>query len=39
MKEYGLDLKHAAFITMLFTLPSGLIRALGGWVASARDDD
>jgi MFS transporter, NNP family, nitrate/nitrite transporter len=33
MKEYGLDLKHAAFITMLFTLPSGLIRALGGWVS------
>jgi len=29
--EYGLDLKHAALITMLFTLPSGLIRALGGW--------
>jgi MFS transporter, NNP family, nitrate/nitrite transporter len=33
MQEYGLDLKHAAFITMLFTLPSGLIRALGGLVA------
>ncbi|WP_337231382.1 nitrate/nitrite transporter [Pseudomonas aeruginosa] len=29
--EYGLDLKTASFITMLFTLPSGLIRALGGW--------
>ncbi len=31
MQEYGLDLKKAALITMLFTLPSGLIRALGGW--------
>jgi NNP family nitrate/nitrite transporter-like MFS transporter len=31
--EYGLDLKTAAFITMFFTLPSGLIRALGGWVS------
>ncbi len=29
--QYGLDLKTAAFITMFFTLPSGLIRALGGW--------
>ncbi len=31
--EYGLDLKSAAFITMIFTLPSGVIRALGGWVS------
>jgi NNP family nitrate/nitrite transporter-like MFS transporter len=31
--EYGLDLKTAAFITMFFTLPSGLIRALGGFVS------
>ncbi len=31
--EYKLDLKHAALITMIFTLPSGLIRALGGWVS------
>ncbi len=29
--EYGLDLRTAAFITMFFTLPSGVIRALGGW--------
>ena len=28
--EYGLDLKTASFITMAFTLPSGLIRAAGG---------
>jgi len=31
--EYGLSLKDAAFITMFFTLPSGLIRALGGWMS------
>ena len=31
--EYGLDLKTAAFISMFFTLPSGVIRALGGWVS------
>jgi NNP family nitrate/nitrite transporter-like MFS transporter len=33
MGQYGLDLKTAALITMIFTLPSGLIRALGGWVS------
>jgi len=31
--EYKLDLKTAAFITMFFTLPSGVIRALGGFVS------
>ncbi|MGF1614113.1 MAG: nitrate/nitrite transporter [Gammaproteobacteria bacterium] len=31
--EYGLELQTAAFITLFFTLPSGLIRALGGWVS------
>ncbi|MCU7871805.1 MAG: MFS transporter [Candidatus Thiodiazotropha sp. (ex Lucinoma borealis)] len=31
--EYGLSLKEAALITMFFTLPSGLIRALGGWMS------
>lgn len=31
--EYGLTLKEAAFITMFFTLPSGVIRALGGWMS------
>ena len=31
--EYGLDLKTAALITMAFTLPSGVIRALGGWMS------
>ncbi len=31
MEEYGLELTSAAFIALFFTLPSGLIRALGGW--------
>lgn len=31
MAEYGLDLTTAAFISLSFTLPSGVIRALGGW--------
>ncbi|MEH6551969.1 MAG: nitrate/nitrite transporter [Pseudomonadales bacterium] len=31
--EYGMDLKTASLITMCFTLPSGLIRALGGWMS------
>jgi NNP family nitrate/nitrite transporter-like MFS transporter len=31
--EYGLSLRSAAFITMIFTLPSGVIRALGGWIS------
>lgn len=31
--EFGLDLKTASFITMIFTLPSGLIRALGGYAS------
>ena len=31
--EYGMELRTAAFITMFFTLPSGLIRALGGWLS------
>jgi len=33
MGEYGMDLKTAAFITILFTLPSGLVRALGGYIS------
>lgn len=31
VSEYGLSLQTAALITMIFTLPSGVIRALGGW--------
>jgi len=33
MTEYGLDLKQAAFISLVFVLPSGVIRALGGWIS------
>lgn len=31
--EYGMGLATASLITMLFTLPSGLIRALGGYLS------
>ena len=31
--EYQMDLKTASLITMFFTLPSGLIRALGGFLS------
>ena len=31
MAEYGLELTTAALIALFFTLPSGVIRALGGW--------
>ncbi len=31
MAEYGLDLEQAALISLIFVLPSGVIRALGGW--------
>jgi len=33
MGEYNLDLKSASLITMIFTLPSGLIRAAGGYAS------
>ncbi len=31
MMAYGLDLTMAAFISLFFVIPSGVIRALGGW--------
>jgi NNP family nitrate/nitrite transporter-like MFS transporter len=31
MQEYDLSLTQASFIALAFTLPSGVIRALGGW--------
>ncbi len=31
--QYGLDLTTASFVTLLFTLPAALVRALGGWFA------
>lgn len=33
MGEYNLDLQTASLITMVFTLPSGLIRAAGGYAS------
>jgi NNP family nitrate/nitrite transporter-like MFS transporter len=29
--EYGFDLTLAAFLAMIFSLPGGVLRALGGW--------
>ncbi len=29
--EYGFDITHAALLAAVFVLPSGVIRALGGW--------
>ncbi|MEH6472472.1 MAG: nitrate/nitrite transporter [Halopseudomonas sp.] len=31
INEYGFDLQQAALLASIFVLPSGLIRALGGW--------
>jgi NNP family nitrate/nitrite transporter-like MFS transporter len=31
ISEYGFDLQTAALLAAIFVLPSGLIRALGGW--------
>jgi NNP family nitrate/nitrite transporter-like MFS transporter len=33
VEQYGLDLKTAAFATLLFTVPASIVRALGGWFA------
>lgn len=33
VQEYGLDLKHAAFLAACFSLPGGVLRALGGWLS------
>jgi NNP family nitrate/nitrite transporter-like MFS transporter len=33
MAEYGLTLQQAALISLIFVLPSGVIRALGGWIS------
>lgn len=32
-KEYGLDLQGAALLAVCFSLPGGVLRALGGWMA------
>ena len=31
VQEYGFDLKSAAFLAACFSLPGGVLRALGGW--------
>ncbi|WP_322995803.1 nitrate/nitrite transporter [Castellaniella sp.] len=31
VSEYGFDLTLAAFLAMIFSLPGGVLRALGGW--------
>ena len=33
VREYGMDIKSASLIVMIFTLPSGLIRAVGGYAS------
>ena len=33
MNEFDLTLKHAALLVVCFTLPSSILRILGGWVA------
>ena len=32
-QEYGLDLRHAALLAICFSLPAGLLRAVGGWLS------
>ncbi|QNM95158.1 MFS transporter [Chitinimonas koreensis] len=31
--EYGFDMKHAALLAACFSLPGGVLRALGGWIS------
>jgi len=31
--EYGFDIKHAAFLAACFSLPGGILRAVGGWLS------
>jgi len=33
INEYGLDMRTAALVAAIFVLPSGVIRALGGWLS------
>lgn len=33
VQEYGFDLKSAAFLAACFSLPGGVLRALGGWMS------
>lgn len=31
--EYGFDIKHAALLAACFSLPGGVLRAMGGWLS------
>ncbi len=31
--EYGFDIRHAALLAACFSLPGGVLRALGGWIS------
>ncbi len=31
--EYGFDIKNAAFLAACFSLPGGVLRAIGGWIS------
>lgn len=31
--EYGFDIQHAAFLAACFSLPGGVLRAVGGWLS------
>jgi MFS transporter, NNP family, nitrate/nitrite transporter len=33
VSEYGFDLKRAALLAACFSLPGGILRALGGWIS------
>ncbi|HEY6897381.1 MAG TPA: nitrate/nitrite transporter [Rhodocyclaceae bacterium] len=33
VQEYGFDIKSAAFLAACFSLPGGVLRALGGWMS------
>ena len=33
VQEYGFDLKSAAFLAACFSLPGGVLRAMGGWMS------
>ncbi|KUZ98482.1 MFS transporter [Burkholderia ubonensis] len=33
VNQYGFDIQHAAFLAACFSLPGGVLRALGGWLS------
>ncbi len=35
ISEYDMSLSQASFLTVMFTLPAGLVRAVGGWISDA----